>query len=208
MTTSQDAVTDNFGLPAGKETGGPVLLAMGGNLSSDLGSPERTIRHAIGEMVNLGVEVDAVSRLFRTPAFPPGSGPDFVNAAVRCVSGLAPHDLLDGLKEIERRSGRVRHARWGARTLDIDILAIGSSVLPDRETYARWQGLAPEAQRREVPDGLILPHPRLQERGFVLIPLADVAPDWRHPVLGLSVREMLDRLPKDALDGITPITPL
>ncbi len=156
-------------------------------------------------MVNRGVEVHAVSRLFRTPAFPPGSGPDFVNAAVRCDSALTPPDLLAGLKEIERLSGRVRHARWGARTLDIDILAIGDAVLPDLQTYTRWQRLSPEAQRREVPDGLIVPHPRLQDRGFVLIPLADVAPDWRHPVLGLSVREMLDRLPKDALDGITPL---
>ena len=145
------------------------------------------------------------SRFFSTPAFPPGSGPDFVNAAVAFDCDLDPRQLMEVLHDIEADMGRVRTNRWGQRTLDLDLLAVGELVLPDRATYERWRNLPPERQTTETPQQLILPHPRMQDRGFVLVPLADIAPDWVHPVLGRTVLEMLSDLPTGALDGIVAL---
>ena len=77
--------------------------------------------------------------------------------------------------------------------------------LPDPQTEARWRELSPERARVETPQQLIVPHPRLAERAFVLVPLMDIAPDWVHPVLGLSVRQMCAALPAADRDQIIPI---
>ncbi len=181
------------------------MLALGGNLPSAAGTPEQTLRRAVAALGEAGLAVVAASRLFRTPAFPAGSGPDFVNAAVQVETGLAPAALLDRLHMIEAAIGRTRHGRWQARAIDIDLLAMGETVLPDRATYLRWQQLDPERQQREAPAALILPHPRIQDRGFVLAPLADVAPGWRHPVLGRTVAEMLAALPEADRAAMVPL---
>ena len=183
----------------------PVLLAMGANLPSKVGAPQATISRAIDELAACGVKVIAVSRLYRTPGFPAGAGPDFVNAAVLCRTSLTAGRMFRNLNKIERNFGRARAERWGPRTLDIDLLAVGGRVLPDRATYEAWRSLAPEAQQSKAPEELILPHPRMQDRAFVLIPLADAAPDWRHPVLGLTASEMLAALPESAKAGIRAI---
>jgi 2-amino-4-hydroxy-6-hydroxymethyldihydropteridine diphosphokinase len=146
------------------------------------------------------------SRLWRSPAWPPG-GPEYVNAAMNLETAQSPEALLESLHAIEARFGRERAARWGARTLDLDLLAWGEAVRPDAATQALWRGLDPERQGREAPDRLILPHPRLQERGFVLAPLAEVAPGWRHPLTGESVGAMLAALPPLALEGVAPLDP-
>ena len=118
---------------------------------------------------------------------------------------LTAQDLLSRLHTIEAKFGRERAQRWGMRSLDIDLLALGDTVLPDVATQTRWRHLDPAAQASEAPTGPILPHPRLQDRAFVLVPLADVAPDWRHPLLGLTVIQMLAALPADDLGEIHPI---
>ena len=137
-----------------------------------------------------------LSRFYHTPCFPPGAGPDYINAAAEIGIAGGPEDALALLHKIEAAFDRDRACgqRWGRRTLDLDLLAAGDAVRPDAETHARWRGLPLEAQMREAPDELILPHPRLHERAFVLVPLADVAPDWVHPVLGLSVTQMCGAL--------------
>ena len=85
-------------------------------------------------------------------------------------------------------------------------MAYGDLVLPDAATHDYWRGLPPERQAESAPKGLILPHPRMQDRGFVLAPLAEVAPGWRHPRLGLTVARMLAELPPAALAGMEPVT--
>lgn len=184
----------------------PVLIALGGNLSTDSGPPEATLRAAIGEIAQEIGPVRAASRLFRTPCFPAGAGPDYVNAAIRIDSADAPEVILTRLHAIETRHGRTRAQRWGMRTLDLDLLSVGDLVLPDTVTHAEWRALPPDLQRMRAPDDLILPHPRLQDRGFVLVPLADVAPDWVHPVLGLSVVDMRDRLPAADLAEVVALS--
>jgi 2-amino-4-hydroxy-6-hydroxymethyldihydropteridine diphosphokinase len=182
----------------------PALIALGANAPAPQGGPAASLRAAMVEIAALGRNARC-SRLWRSPAFPAGSGPDFVNAAMALDTPLSAPALLDALHAIEARFGRERQRRWGPRSLDLDLLAHGEEVLPDRAGWARWRDLPLERQMRETPEALILPHPRLQDRGFVLVPLAEVAPDWRHPVTGLTVTRMRDGLPAAAHEGLEPL---
>ncbi len=179
----------------------PILLGIGANLDSIAGSPKATVLESFRELERSALHVCAISKLYQTPAFPSGSGPDYVNAAALCKSNLDPKSVLEIFHRIEEKFGRARRQRWGARTLDIDLLAVGDNVLPNRAIQKKWRELLLVDQQSQVPDQLILPHPRLQDRAFVLLPLAEIAPDWVHPVLGLSVTDMLAALPPARPDG-------
>jgi 2-amino-4-hydroxy-6-hydroxymethyldihydropteridine diphosphokinase len=143
--------------------------------------------------------------MWRTPAVPAGSGPDFVNAAAALDWSAEPGELLSILHGVEADFGRIRRDRWGPRTLDLDLVAVGQCVLPDLATFEAWSDLPRDRQMSEAPGHLILPHPRMHERAFVLVPLAEVAPDWCHPVLGRSVAEMAESLPTSARAGLAPM---
>lgn len=180
----------------GGQSGGVALLALGGNQASWAGDSAQTIRLALAWLQGREVEIEAVSNLYQTPAFPEGSGPDYVNAACRVRWTGSPQALMTLCHEAEAAFGRTRQRRWEGRTIDIDLLSLDSWVLPNNEAQTRWRNLPLEQQMRDAPDELILPHPRMQDRSFVLIPLAEVAGDWRHPVTGLDVRAMLDARPE------------
>jgi 2-amino-4-hydroxy-6-hydroxymethyldihydropteridine diphosphokinase len=182
-----------------------ALVALGANLPDGTQSCGETLRAALAALAACGLVPQSVSRLYRTPAVPAGSGPDYVNAAARMRWPGSAADALAALHAVEARFGRTRTARWASRTLDLDLLALGAQVLPDAETQTRWRRLDPALQRQRAPDRLILPHPRMQDRAFVLIPLAEVAPDWRHPLLGLTVVQMRDALPPGAAGGIAAL---
>lgn len=156
-------------------------------------------------MAKAPLQIVACSRFFFTPAFPDPSEPEYVNACVTVETVLSPKALLKVLQDVETRLGRARRQRWGARTLDLDLLALGAAVLPDAETYAAWRNLPAADQVARTPDELILPHPRIADRPFVLVPLSDVAPLWCHPVTGETPAEMLSKLPKAEIDAIRPV---
>ena len=186
-------------------SGANSLIALGGNIPSEAGDPEETLIAAIGEIAEHVGRVTAASRLFSTPCFPPGAGPDFVNGACAVAVTAEPAEVLAALHDIERRFGRIRRERWATRALDLDLLAYGDLVLPDAATQSAWRAVPPERQKVEAPDELVLPHPRLQDRGFVLVPLMDVAANWRHPVLGQTVAEMCAALPDEERADIRPL---
>ncbi|MBV1904004.1 MAG: 2-amino-4-hydroxy-6-hydroxymethyldihydropteridine diphosphokinase [Marinosulfonomonas sp.] len=182
-----------------------VVLGLGGNIASDVGEVATTIGRATADLSASGVDIITKSKLYETPCFPADAGPDFLNAALLCSTRLDPQALLGLIHTTETKYGRKRGARWSERTLDIDIIAIDGSVLPDTATFQAWHGLSLDQQKCKTPDQLIVPHPRLQDRAFVLVPMADVAPDWHHPILGLSVRRMLQQLPKPDLAAIRAV---
>lgn len=181
------------------------VIALGANLDLQGLAPRESLVRAVGELVCAGFAVERVSRIYRTPCFPAGAGPDYANAVLTLRSDLDPHAVLRHLNAIENDFGRERQQRWGARTLDLDIVACDQQVLPDRATWQNWRDLTPEQQLVRTPDHLILPHPRMQDRAFVLVPMMDVAPDWVHPLSGLTTRQMHDALPKNLRDEVVSL---
>jgi 2-amino-4-hydroxy-6-hydroxymethyldihydropteridine diphosphokinase len=181
-----------------------AAIGLGGNLESAAGGPVETLLAALSMLQGRGLRLAAVSRIYRTPAFPAGSGPDFANACALVDTDLAADQLLALLHATEAAFARRRDLRWGARTLDLDLLFLGDAVLPDHRTWAHWAQLPPDRQATEAPDRLILPHPRLTERPFVLIPLAEIAPGWRHPVTGRSVAGMANALDPAQIAEVRP----
>ncbi|MEZ5773425.1 MAG: 2-amino-4-hydroxy-6-hydroxymethyldihydropteridine diphosphokinase [Hyphomicrobiaceae bacterium] len=160
-----------------------AIVAVGANVAGRWGEPRRTVRAAEGALEAHGIRVLAHSRLFETEPVGPISQPPFVNGALLVATTLAPGRLLASLKEIEAEAGRVDGLRWGPRALDLDIVDYDGRVVGWERTHD------PEKPRR-----LVLPHPEMHRRAFVLMPLADVAPDWRHPVFGLTAGELIARL--------------
>ena len=155
-----------------------ILIGIGANLPAQCGMlPLATCQKATLTLKELpGLRLAGLSRWYETAAMPPFGQPPYVNGVALMEGHSDPARLLQALQAIEASHGRVRSAPNAARTLDLDIIAIDQLV-------------------RDGPDP-VLPHPRMHERAFVLRPLLDVAPDWRHPRLGLTARALLAALPE------------
>lgn len=184
-----------------------ALVAFGSNDPPRGLGPDEMVRRGIADLGTEAVRVLRASSLYSTPCFPAGAGPDYANAAAVVATTLSPEALLAHLHDVEARHGRTRKVRWGRRSLDIDLLAYGDAVLPDAATFEAWLRLDPTEQLGCMPDRLIVPHPRLQDRAFVLVPLAEIAPEWEHPVLKKTVADMLRERPERELAEIRPWTP-
>jgi 2-amino-4-hydroxy-6-hydroxymethyldihydropteridine diphosphokinase len=181
-----------------------VLVALGSNATSQHGTPRQTVSKALRELDNgPSSRLVAKSRLYLTPFVPAGQGADVVNAVALVETNLEPRAFLARLHAIEKVFDRDRNARWADRTLDLDIVAFGDLVLPDAATLQFWIELDPARQKEQAPETLVLPHPRLQDRAFVLVPAAEILPDWRHPLTGLTIGDMRDALPDDEVDAVT-----
>lgn len=163
-----------------------ILIGLGANLPSAFGPPRATLEAALRALEERGVGIRRRSRWYESMPVPVSDQPWFVNGVALVEPrpekaggpGDDPAALLAVLHEVEREFGRERRQRNEARVVDLDLLAYGARV-------------------NAGPTPPLLPHPRLAERAFVLLPLADLLPDWRHPVTGRSVHEMIAALPPD-----------
>lgn len=152
-----------------------ILVALGSNRSGPWGSPEQAVRQALAQLDCGGLRLVKSSRLLISAPFGPVDQPPFVNAAAIVTTRLPPAALLQKLHGIERKAGRRRQLRWGPRSLDLDLLD--------------YHGKVQRPPRRPI-----LPHPGIAQRIFVLKPIAEIAPLWRHPVTHLTAAAMLRRL--------------
>jgi 2-amino-4-hydroxy-6-hydroxymethyldihydropteridine diphosphokinase len=158
-----------------------ILLGLGANLRSAIGPPEATLAAALDALAGEGVRLARRSPWYRSAPVPESAQPWYVNGVALVLTDRQPADLLALLHGIEARFGRVRGEPNAARPLDLDLL--------DYEGRLSAAGETP-----------VLPHPRLHRRAFVLLPLRDVAPGWRHPRLGRTAAELIA-----ALDDPSPI---
>lgn len=155
-----------------------IVIALGANLPSRAGAPAATLRAALVELSRTGAQVVRISPFYRTPAWPDPGDPPFVNAVAVVDTKLDAPALMAKLQDLEQSFGRMRGLRNAPRSLDLDII----------DYDGRISGGPP-----------VLPHPRLESRGFVLVPLGDIAPQWRHPVSGRTVDELIAALPPEML---------
>ncbi len=177
------------------------MIALGSNLPTGEYDLTSILNAALAKLDQMqGINVGSVSAWYRTPAWPEGSGPDFVNGAALIHSSLSPAAILQELHGVEKSLGRERNVRWGARTCDIDLIGADDLVLPDAGTVSDWIQHGPDPLR--LPKELLLPHPRMHERAFVLVPLQDIAPEWVHPVLGNSVKQLVGALAAHEIDAV------
>jgi 2-amino-4-hydroxy-6-hydroxymethyldihydropteridine diphosphokinase len=156
-----------------------IFIGIGSNLHSDMyGAPLANCEAALAALGERGLSIIKRARWYESAPVPVSDQPWFVNGVVTVSTTLSPQALLDLLHDIEHSFGRVRRVRNEARILDLDFIAYDDLVIEGEE-------------------GAILPHPRMHQRAFVLLPMGELAPDWVHPVLKTPIEELVLALPRD-----------
>ena len=151
-----------------------IIIAYGANLPSHLGSPQETYQALPKILTEAGIHVLRASSLYETAPVPASDQPNYMNAVMHIDTDLTPEALMSALMTVETSLGRVRHHVNEARGIDLDLIAYNDTVVTS--------------------DHVILPHPRMHQRRFVLDPLLEIAPDWVHPVSGKLVSELISSL--------------
>jgi 2-amino-4-hydroxy-6-hydroxymethyldihydropteridine diphosphokinase len=169
--------------PAAMGSGPLVVLGLGSNLPSKWGTSRETIERAIDELQHRGVTIDKVASIIETEPIGPQGQPRYFNTVALAHVSISPFALLKLLKLLEVKGGREHGGRWGPRAIDIDIVSYDDLVMG-------WD----KPHNHLAPSVLVLPHPEMHKRRFVLEPLVQIAPTWRHPVLGKTARELLKSL--------------
>jgi 2-amino-4-hydroxy-6-hydroxymethyldihydropteridine diphosphokinase len=159
-----------------------ILIGLGSNVEGPWGSPEETIREAVKRLDGAETRIVKASRLLSSKPVGPIEQDDYINGAAILETALTPEALMKFLHELELEADRRRTVRWGPRTLDIDLLDY-NGIIRDGDG---------DANGHRKP--LILPHPAIAERAFVLAPVCEIAPDWRHPQTRKTAAEMLTEL--------------
>lgn len=156
-----------------------IVVALGANLPGRFESPKHALIAAIAELEKRGLKTIKKSRLFLTAPVPVSDQPWYHNAVVAIETMLSPFAVLEVLQSIENDFGRVRTERNAPRVLDLDLIAYHDTIVDKPE--------------------LIVPHPRMHDRGFVLLPLADVAPNWVHPISKKPLKDLIANIPADQI---------
>jgi 2-amino-4-hydroxy-6-hydroxymethyldihydropteridine diphosphokinase len=164
-----------------------ILVALGANLPGRFDTPRAALASALEAMKDRGIRIIKTSNLYLTAPVPASDQPWYHNAVAVVETTLSPFALLEELQNIEHDFGRVRTERNAPRVLDLDLIAYNDIVLDKPE--------------------LIVPHPRMTDRAFVLLPLSDVAPGWIHPISKKPLKDLMDALPGDQIaksEGVFP----
>lgn len=153
-----------------------IFIGLGANLPGPFGSPEEVLQAACKSFEDYDLRIIRASRMYASAPVPVSDQPWYKNAVCGIKTSLSPEDLITRLHHIESEFGRIRTYKNAPRILDLDVLAYNDQIVND--------------------GGLKVPHPRLHERAFVLYPLQEIAPDWRHPILDKTVDELIENLPE------------
>ena len=194
--------TENHKIDFYNESSGRCCVALGSNIPSKFGDSLKTLNCAISDLQTSNFKLIKCSSFYETEPIPKGLGQNFINCCAIFESQLSAFEVLEHLHNLETRYGRTRDKRWGARIIDLDLIYFDELIVPGKHTLQKWIDLSPDEQIKCWPIEMILPHPRLQDRAFVLIPLRDINKDWRHPLLGISVVDMLALLEPNLLNEI------
>jgi 2-amino-4-hydroxy-6-hydroxymethyldihydropteridine diphosphokinase len=153
-----------------------IVIALGANLPSPVGTPHMTLSAGLISLRRMGIGIERVSSFYCTPAWPDPGDPPFVNAVALVTTALPPAALLAALHAVEAEFGRRRERCNAPRTLDLDLIDYNGESMDGK---------------------VVLPHPRLAARAFVLIPLEEIAPTWRHPADGRPIADLVAALPDE-----------
>ena len=160
-----------------------IYLNIGSNLPSKEGCRENNILKAISYLKKLNLKLIEISSFYQTPSYPNNSDPKFINLCVKLKSNLKASELLNEIKKIEKKLGRIRIKKNEPRTCDIDIIDFNSEIIKN--------------------DELIAPHPRLHLRNFVIYPLKEIEPNWFHPIFNKNIDIFFQELDKNSHNEIT-----